>query len=599
MAASLGNDPDLQMSTTTQQPHEIAREALRRLAGQRMPPTPDNYRALYHEIAGTQDTEPFPEKGWKTVLGGLPRETPQQLRVVRELETAGQQRDWSAVRSSLTGLIRGEEVKKNDWGKLFGEVLGQIGRRHAGITAAKKREALDTVLGGSGADPDLLYDRLSGLVRGWDQAQVLPDAAGMTDTQTLRAALARPADTGAAAATTASPEGIARADLAASLIERLAPALAGEDSDLGREAQAIARALRSDAGTDALGRFDALAARCESLAHDQSEIRQGLQHLLQIVVANVGDLVADDSWLQGQVQALSELLGAEIDVRRLDDAQRRLKDVIIKQGALRKGLSEAQERLKTMLARFVDHLAGMTTSTRDYHDKIESAADRISQARDIEELSDVIEEVLRETRSIQGSAARSHDDLRSMQTRVGEAEQEIARLRSELEQTSKMVRHDPLTGSYNRKGLEEVYAKEIARSRRRKQTLSIALLDLDHFKRLNDTYGHQAGDLALVHLARTVQSALRPNDTVARYGGEEFVVLLPDTGVADAAIAMARVQRELTRQIFMHDNERILITFSAGVTQVADGDAMAQAIERADRAMYEAKRSGRNRVVEG
>src|SRR5690606_2572761 len=99
---------------------------------------------------------------------------------------------------------------------------------------------------------------------------------------------------------------------------------------------------------------------------------------------------------------------------------------------------------------------------------------------------------------------------------------------------SRQMRHDQLTGTLNRRGLEEVFEKEAARAQRRGSTLSIGLLDIDHFKKLNDTLGHHTGDAALVHLANVVRKHLRPQDVLARFGGEEFLILLPETETDDA-----------------------------------------------------------------
>jgi diguanylate cyclase len=126
--------------------------------------------------------------------------------------------------------------------------------------------------------------------------------------------------------------------------------------------------------------------------------------------------------------------------------------------------------------------------------------------------------------------------------------------------------------------------------------LALALLDIDNFKKLNDSQGHAAGDTALVHLVKVVKDLVRPTDTVARYGGEEFVVLMPDTDLDGAIQVMQRVQRELTKRFFLHNNEKMLITFSAGVTLYRTGEQRDDTIQRADQAMYHAKKSGKNRV---
>ncbi len=127
--------------------------------------------------------------------------------------------------------------------------------------------------------------------------------------------------------------------------------------------------------------------------------------------------------------------------------------------------------------------------------------------------------------------------------------------------------------------------------------LCVAPLDIDNFKRLNDTLGHQAGDQALVHLTNVIRETLRPSDSVARYGGEEFVIILPDTDIENGESTISRLQRELTKKFFLHENDRILITFSAGVALRAPQEDQEDAIARADKAMYQAKKAGKNQVV--
>lgn len=170
-------------------------------------------------------------------------------------------------------------------------------------------------------------------------------------------------------------------------------------------------------------------------------------------------------------------------------------------------------------------------------------------------------------------------------------------LQDELDKASALVRHDQLTGTLNRRGLEEAFEHEFARALRRRSPLCVGLLDIDNFKKLNDTLGHDAGDAALIHLATVIRETLRPQDTLARFGGEEFVVLLPDTALDNAVTALVRLQRELTRRFFLHDNEKLLITFSAGVTDYRTGDTQMTLTKRADEAMYTAKKTGKNRVV--
>jgi diguanylate cyclase len=139
--------------------------------------------------------------------------------------------------------------------------------------------------------------------------------------------------------------------------------------------------------------------------------------------------------------------------------------------------------------------------------------------------------------------------------------------------------------------------RELSTVRRKETPLCLALLDIDDFKKLNDTFGHARGDEALNHLASVARECMRPQDTLARFGGEEFVILLPDTPLDRGIDALTRLQRELTKHIFMVGTEKVLITFSAGVAQLVHGEVGQEAILRADQAMYLAKRAGKNCVL--
>lgn len=584
------------------QPSEIARETLRRLAAQRHPPTPDNYRRLYHEIAGTAEAEAFPERPLKALASRLPRLAPAQVRFAQQFDAAVAKRDWAELAGALTALLKAHEGEPPAWSSLIADLLGQMERRHATLTQGKKREAIEHVLASAGADPDNLFERLTSLLRAWAKGpqDAAPDPlAGDAAPATPLAAQPQPQPTERPAEARGGSEELR--ELVAQLVESSQTMLLVDTPQLAEEAAALARDVRAARDGSALAalsrRIRQFLYRLQFVAEDQAELKAALQKLLQLVIENISELIEDDKWVQGQIGMVLDLFGAPLNIRRLDDVGQRLKEVIFRQSALKKNLNEAKERLKTMLAGFVDHLATFSESTSDYHDKIGRCAERISAANDLAELNDVIEEVMRETRIIQLNAQRSRDDLTGMRARVGEAEQEIARLQGELSETSAMVRHDQLTGAQNRKGLEETLDRELARAKRRESPICVALLDVDNFKALNDTYGHQTGDDALVHLARVIREAMRPHDTLARYGGEEFLVILPDTALADALAAVTRLQRELTKRFFLHRNEKLLITFSAGVAAFRTDEPRTEAISRADAAMYQAKKSGKNRVV--
>lgn len=173
-----------------------------------------------------------------------------------------------------------------------------------------------------------------------------------------------------------------------------------------------------------------------------------------------------------------------------------------------------------------------------------------------------------------------------------------AQLHDANQELQRLSMTDGLTGIANRRMFDETLQREWRRCIRLKKPMSLVMLDVDHFKQYNDLYGHQQGDDCLKAIAKKLaKSAPRPADLVARYGGEEFVILLSDTPLERGIEAMTRLQRELTKRFFMTGAEKVLITFSAGVAQLVAGETGAQAIKRADQAMYLAKRAGKNRVL--
>jgi diguanylate cyclase len=582
----------------TMQPSEIARETLRQLAMRRIPPTPDNYQTLYYEIAGIKSADAFPANSLKQVLVALPTSTAEQLAYSRLLENAVASGNWEAFRVALQEIFERGGGDPLPWGTMLKDLLAQLEVRSSSVTQAKKRESLDHVLRASGS-PDTLFQRLQNVVRHWSR-----DTASAPDMVEIIASTEEATDASAAPTPVIQIDKLGTGDwrdLIARLLEEPLHAMLHATPELAEQSLQLSKAVRAARQekqlNDVLSQLKQFSYRVSYAAEDQAELESELIGILQLLIQNIGEIVIDEQWLHGQISTVSELLSKPLDLRTLDSVERQLKDVIYKQSALKRNLLEANDRLKQMLATFVDRLGDFSSTTSEYHDKIESCATRISKARDISEVSAVLEEVMRETRNVQINAARSHDDVNDMRRRVQQAEYEVERLMAELSQASEMVRVDALTGALNRKGMEEAMQREVARTRRHEAPLSIALLDIDNFKQINDSLGHRTGDLALQHLAAVTRETIRPQDTLVRYGGEEFIILLPDTGLEDAVKAMERVQRELTRRYFLNDNNKLLITFSAGISVLQGTEEPSDAIRRADQAMYLAKRAGKNRVM--
>ena len=503
------------------QPYEIARETLKQLATRRLAPTPDNYLAIYDEIAGTRSSQPFPDAQLSSIQRLLPAQTPPQKRLLTQFEKAIANKDWSALQSVLVGYAN----------------LG-----------------LSPVAAAPAATPE---GAASGVL---------------------------PADF---------------AELLARLIDNTLPALGEDDARVHDMAGQLIGFLREPAPPLStvqlmLGNF---TYRLSFATEDQAAIRASLLQLLHMVFENIAVLSVDDRWLRGQAEALMAASTPPLTLRRLDDVQLRLKDVIFKQTEAKARTAEAQEQMKDMLATFIERLAQMTASSTTYHDTMERCADLIGKANNLQEIAPVLEEVMTATRAMALDTKLTHTELQELRERTDAKHAEVAKLQQELDRASAQARHDPLTGTLNRKGLDEAMEREVARARRLGNPLCLALLDIDNFKNINDRLGHTVGDAALVHLAQVTREVMRPQDLLARYGGEEFVLLLPDTNVDSGVAAMTRLQRELTTRFFLQDNEKILITFSAGLTDLRPDDTQTSITKRADEAMYTAKRTGKNRVV--
>ena len=174
--------------------------------------------------------------------------------------------------------------------------------------------------------------------------------------------------------------------------------------------------------------------------------------------------------------------------------------------------------------------------------------------------------------------------------RLFNQEKQLEAINKKLELISET---DELTGLFNRRRISDEMEKLIAVSERYNSIFSIAMIDIDHFKKINDTYGHNTGDEILRELAGLIKSKLRTSDLIGRWGGEEFILVLPNTTPEDSGILLSRLQKDISNHSFCNG---IKIAFSAGICGFLSGTSLNQLIDCADRALYNAKENGRNRT---
>lgn len=234
--------------------------------------------------------------------------------------------------------------------------------------------------------------------------------------------------------------------------------------------------------------------------------------------------------------------------------------------------------------------------------QVQGIEDSVTQAQDIVSLKEALHQRV--------EAIRSHmQEFRNAEEqRISAAEQQVAHLTNRLQDAHKesdklrqrikrerdLAMVDPLTGIANRFAYNERLAQEVARWKRYKNPLVLSVWDVDHFKQINDSYGHQAGDKVLTVIARLFQDKVRETDFAARFGGEEFVLLLPETDLEKASVVAEHIRQSVEACEFHYRGNPVPITISCGLSEFREGDSPEQVFARADAALYKAKENGRN-----
>ena len=490
---------------------------------------------------------------------------------------------------------------------LIDRVVRGIERGGRHWTLARRKESLQRVLEGSRGDATRLQQRLGQLLNNWDSdnADAAPDVAEAPTGPV--AALPVPV----LATPTASTEASAAVDrqqpqwsrVVGSFDRSLRQALPLREST-GRElAEAIANAshrLQQAGATPALAdEVEQLCGRADWVLQHRQHLMEQLGSLCFELTDSLTDLAEDDSWARGQCEAIRARLDDGLTARGVKSISELLRTTRERQAELRVTRDGARQALKSMIHDMLAELGELGQQTGRFQDHVGRYASVVENADSLESLADVVREMVVESRAVHDLVSQTRQRLSDEHSRASALTQQVEQLEGELRRLSNEVSTDPLTQIANRRGLTQAFEAEQARSERSGLGLSIGLLDIDNFKRLNDELGHAAGDEALTSLAAVVSRTLRPTDVVARYGGEEFVLLLPDTPLDEAVLIVTRLQRALSGGLFMHEQKNVLVTFSAGVTSYREGERLEDALERADQGLYEAKRTGKNRTCVG
>jgi diguanylate cyclase len=530
------------------------------------------------------------------------------------------------------------------WATLTEKLSKNLERGGKQWTSARRKDSLKRVLDGSRSDPDRLLQRLQALMTAWESDHV-GDAAqraqmGLADSALALSAsspVSAPAAVPSPSATVGgSPWSPVVQAMEISLRTALATAEPGALA-LADQLQTVARALASDGVSPSrLSELELICQQARRVFGQRHQLVEALASLCQDLGAGLHDLSEDDSWVQGQCGVMQNLLqgqaavpqnptdvrpaalgakpgastsrAAGLSVRGVRAASAVLAQTRQQQKRLRDDRIASREALKQLIQNMLREVGELGEHTGRFQLATETHAQAIASAQTLDSLAGVVKAMLADARTVQAAVGASQERLQADHAHASELENKVRELESELRRLSDEVVTDALTQVANRRGLMQAFEVECSRSVRAaaeagaqpgKADLAVALIDIDNFKKLNDSLGHAAGDVALKNLAAAVRERLRPVDHLARFGGEEFVVLLPGTELNEAQLALTRLQRSLSEALFLHEGREVFVTFSAGVTLWRPGEDLGTSLERADEALYEAKRTGKNRTCLG
>jgi len=625
--AAAAPSPATPLSSDT--PAQLAKAALRRLALDKLEPTPDNYARAYQLEQGGPPPASLPERAQRTLERLVARgfEGDAATAVLSALLDG----DWERAERAISEPQAGGDALAT----LIERLVRSVERGGKQWTTARKKDSLQRVLAGSRGDSVRLQQRLRQLVTNWEA-----DTMGAGDEPADAAApgaagdvvAAAPAPSSTPASATAARAEPSSEPPAGSVVRQDPPpagpqpgeravvvlgntvvrAMPSQDAISRSLADAIGQAaqrFRQDSATPEDAReIEVLCDRADWVLQHREHLFEQISGLCLELTSSLTELAEDDSWAQGQCDAMRLTVEEGLTARGVKSVSELLRTTRSRQAELRLERDSARDALKLLINRMLSELGELGSQTGRFHESVGRYADVIESADTLESLAGVVREMVEESRTVQLLVSQTQHRLEEEHARASELSNRVGELEGELRRLSSEVSTDQLTQIANRRGLLQAFDIECARLQRaegdvpdedKPAGLSIGLLDIDNFKKLNDELGHSAGDEALKALAATVSKTLRPTDMVARYGGEEFVVLLPDTPVDEGQQILTRLQRSLTGGLFMHENKQIFVTFSAGVTAYCPGERIEDALERADMALYQAKRAGKNRTLIG
>ncbi|MBT1443236.1 diguanylate cyclase [Shewanella sp. JM162201] len=318
-----------------------------------------------------------------------------------------------------------------------------------------------------------------------------------------------------------------------------------------------------------------------------------------------------------QVLVIKEMLSGEIEVEGLLDAYQTILTLLIDNIAREKSasqeflyaLNDALSAVREVVSDSYNHAQRSHQLKHQLNREINSRVDNVGEAIvDINDITVLKSQITEQLSSLRSALARKEaleqreqallrKSMETMRKELNELSDEASSYKERLFEQQKLNLLDSLTQLPNRAALEERMEQEFRNFQRHKHPLWVAVADIDHFKSINDSFGHTTGDKTLQVIAMALKNSLRDTEFVARYGGEEFVMLIPDVSSSDIDQLLNRVREKVKNIPFKFKNQRITVTVSIGAARVMDNELIHETFERADAALYKAKHESRDRVI--
>lgn len=348
---------------------------------------------------------------------------------------------------------------------------------------------------------------------------------------------------------------------------------------------------------DFLQKIRALWTTLDLYEQKQQNTIQNIHSALHLLFSGGPSLLPKDPWLAQQLSHLDAYVAGQESAEKSQEMLEALRALLYQHEQRREPVQAADRALQELLQLAFSVIETLNTgSTENYRELAELSA-QIERSDDIGVIRELVGKVLQRSRSLQEILSKSRDALQGARRQLQSTEARLRAMEQEISVLNLLVHQDPLTKTLNRRGLQMAFERESARAKRQQIPLSLTMLDLDHFKKINDEHGHETGDAVLCHIASLLKSALRAEDIVARFGGEEFVILMPGTSAPATIDVLQRIQSRLQAMPCKVGTVSLRPTFSAGVTIWQPGHDLERSIADADQALYRAKREGRNRIV--